>query len=700
MAKSMRRIIRGKGNFISDMYLPGMLYGQTVRSPVSRGTVEEAEEPSDGALFVRDIPGSTVIDVDGAAVPVLADGEVRYVGEPIALVAAESQRQALAAAALALPPVAPLPPAYQFEHFTEDQIVGRKHRFSGNPERELSDCFQIVEGRYRTGVQDHLYSEPHGAIAVLDGETMVIHVATQWPHHVQRSVAAVLGIKERACRVIAYDPGVALDGKLWYPSVVAAHAALLANSYQLPVKLVYSSVEDFRFSPKRAPVAAHYITGHDSEGRLVAAKVRMAYNAGAYALFTEEILAQLVIASLGLYHCHHYDVEAVAVKTNLPPMNCYAGFGIDSGFFAAETHVARITEVAQLEPYEWRTANLATVGAETVTSGRTRVAADPAGVLSAVADAADFSRRSAAYELQKKRRNAFKDEPRTCHGIGIAFAYEPPGALSGSVTLDGAAVKVRLEQGGTARILCSAVAGSSAVSDYWRTRVAEILELDPQAVQLETRDTSVAPDAGPAIISKNVTLMTELVEKAATAVKRRRFRNPLPIEVRKAGRRTVAPDWNPERLEGSPFVRAARAAAVVEVAVDPNTLECRATDVWLCIDAGKLIDEEEARRAVEMSVYQALDWSAGEGVAFRDGAIDQHGLVVYRERSGTQRPALHINLRETPGSRPRGVANLPYSCVPAAFAAAVSQATGFYIDRVPSGAHALHDYMTDAEAQP
>lgn len=697
MAKSIRRAIRGKGNFISDIYLPGMLYGNTVRSPVAHGRVRPMDESPAEAIYAVDIPGVNRIEIGNESMPVLAQDEVRYIGEPIGLVAAESQRSALSAAADALPEIDELPAVFAHEYATDDHVVARRTRVSGSAADQLAASSQIIEGRYATGIQEHLYSEPIGAIAVPDGSNMVVHVATQWPHHVSRSVSAVLGIKERDCRVLAYDPGVSLDGKLWYPSLVATHAALLAQATRLPVKLVLSSVEDFSYSPKRSPVSAHYVTGHDSDGRLTAATVRLRYNAGAYPLFTDEMLAQLVVSSLGAYGCRHYDVEAVAVQTNLPPMNCYTGFGAASGFFALETHVSRVTEIAQLEPFVWRSENLADSGGETVTSGKTRTAADPAGVLLAAATVSDYSRRSAAYELQKKRRNEFRDETRSTRGIGMAFAYEAPASLSQNELLDAASVKVRLDQGGTARVLCSGSAGVSTVTEHWRTLVAAILELDPQAVEVQTRDASATPDAGPLVFGKNVTLLSDLVEKAATAVKRRRFRSPLPIEVRRAARRTVAADWDPERLAGTPFARAARAAAVVDVEVSPHTLECRATEVWVSIDAGTLIDEEAARRAVEMSVYQALDWSAGEQVEFHDGAVGNQDLLVYRARSGTQRPAIHIDFRSTRGAPPRGVSNLPYSCVPAAFAAAVSQATGVYIDRLPSGAHTLHAYMRSNE---
>lgn len=694
MAVTVRQALKGRGDFISDIYTRDMLYGATIRSPYARASIRHvyrADLP-DGVVCItaNDIPGMNELRVHDETMPLLAAGETSYVGEPVAILAGPSQRAVTAAMNSVVVEYEEREPSFSFTRPASSHVIAHRVGERGDVKAALGRSVSRVEGIYRTSVQEHLYNEPQGAVVSLENRSFVVRTATQWPFHVRSTVAAALGIAPRQCIVRPTDPGIALDGKLWYPSVVAAHAALLARATGRPVKLVYSNVEDFRFTPKRAPFTIRYVTGLTREGDLCGADVEITYNAGAYGIFTEEICERVMASTLAAYGCAHLRVSVTAVRTNLPPLNVLSGFCSASALFAAETHVARIAEVVQTDPLEWRRRNgLHERNGTRTANGDARAAR----ALGAAAEASDFSRKFAAYELQKKRRREFDDLRMPTRGIGIGVGLHGGGFIGDHEPRHGGTVIVRLETDGSAVLRTSAVAGSRSVVASWRESMARILGLDAGDVRIENTDTSLVPDSGPSTLSRNVVVVSRLVEQACNAIQKRRFRSPLPIEVRRSYRPGRASRFDPGTLSGTPFAHAAYGAAVVEVAVDPVTFESTVDTVWLTVDAGRILDEGEAKRSLEMSVYQALEWATHELITFRNGAIDPRSYLAYRNIADPVLPRIHIALLGSPERNPEGIGELPQNCIPAALAAAVSQATGRYMDRIPTNPALIHGYL-------
>ncbi len=709
MAKTVRQALKGRGDFISDIYARDMHYGATVRSPYAHALIRAIHLDSvpEGVTCITaaDIPGYNRLRVEEESMPLLAVDECVYVGEPIVLVAGPTQRAVVAAVHAIEIEYEELTAEYAFTQPSDARIIARRTGVRGDVEAALERSERRVEGTYRTGIQEHLYNEPQGAVAAVEAERVLVRSATQWPFHVRQTVAEALGIRPNRCVVRPADPGIALDGKLWYPSLVAAHAALLAMKSGRRVKLVYSNIEDFRFSPKRAPFYLRYLTGLTADGKLSGAKIDVIYNAGAYGIFTDEICERVMASTFANYECPDLSVSVTAVRTNLPPLNVLSGFGSAASFFATETHVARISEVSEADPLEWRLANLVAVSrlAETTAAARARRAkasrtersraTRAERVVTAAARESDFARKFAAYELQKKRRVEFGDLRRATHGIGIALGTHGGGFVGTHESLHGGSVVVRLETDGTAILRTSAVPGSRSVTASWRERVASILGLEESAVTIENGDTSVAPDSGPSTLSRNVAIVTLLVEQACNAIQKKRFRSPLPIEVRRSFRPGRGARFSAATLSGTPFPHAAYGAAVVEVGVDPVTFESNVESVWLAVDAGAVLDETEARRALEMSIYQALEWATHELIVYKQGAVDPRSYLAYRNVGEPVLPHINITFVDSPERNPQGIGELPQSCVPAALAAAVSQATGRYMDQIPTNPALIHGYV-------
>ncbi|MDR2052888.1 MAG: xanthine dehydrogenase family protein molybdopterin-binding subunit, partial [Treponema sp.] len=336
--------------FVDDIKLPESLWGITIRSPVASGRLVSVDCPGlpDAYTLIRaaDIPGKNYLDELGA--PVLASSVLSYTGEPVALLFGPERSLVESLAAGCRVNAEPAEPRFGCRDFTEEQIACRRDISIGETDKAFKEAAHVIEGVYRTGVQEHWYSEPLGAQAewIDDGVQAGLRVitATQWPFQVRRCVAETLNVAAGAVIVSPARIGVHLDGKIWYPALLACHAALGACVTKRPVKLMFSRREDFFYSPKRTPVEIRIRSAVGEKGRLLASEITAVADMGAYGVFADEILDQCCLGSLGIYKQHCVKINGRAVNTNIPPTGAFAGFGLAQGFFAMERQAALITD--------------------------------------------------------------------------------------------------------------------------------------------------------------------------------------------------------------------------------------------------------------------------------------------------------------------------------------------------------------------
>ncbi len=699
--RSIRKVLTHQTHFISDIHEPDMLYCYTVRSQHPNAGIISIDPPELPEqchfLTARHIPGRNRMMVLGELVPVLADLETHYVGEPIALLVGPNLHELMELAHKVEIRYDPLPAIREFHPQDAEQLQSDFVKTIGTPERAMRTAFQVVEGEYQTEAQEHLYSEPQAAFVSgqSDGK-IVLYSSSQWPFHVRETICAVLKLPQKQCVVRVTDAGVALDGKLWYPSLIAAHAAIAHVASGRPIKLLYTREEDFLYTTKRAPTHIKHVTGLDRDGNLMVMQVTITLNVGAYPLLSEEMLRRMMVAACGLYNCRHVQVRARAVRTNLPPMNAFAGFGSAQALFAAEAHAARISEVAQVPPQLWKDANLLRRGQTTFTGGPARQDLFSSGAWDWALSKSDFARKHAAFELQKKRRLTHTDLRVPARGIGVAVAAQGSGFLGRGEEILGAAVTIRLEEADKAVILTSAVPEDRGIQDIWIKTVARVLAIDEANVGIEPVDTDRVPDTGPSTLSRNLTVVTNLIEGCCNSIKRRRFRSPLPIEVRRVSKVPRNTRWSNERMEGRPFSGESCAVAIVELESDPATFETSIRGIWLAVDAGQILDPNQARKTLEMGVFHALGWAASESLAYLTTGETWIDYKSYHPGRLMRHPKIEIEFfNNTVKNPPQGITELALSTVPAAYVNAIAQATGRYLDRIPATPELVHEYLED-----
>ncbi len=511
--------VTGEFAYSSDLHAAGMLWGHTVRSPHAHARIVEIDVsealalPGVHAVLTHDdVPGRKTYGLEFADQPVLAIDRVRYFGEAVAVVAAEEPEQARRAAAAVRVEYEPLEPVTDPERATEmDPLHPDRptmgHGYRDDPRPNVVRSMRIargdpdtpadvsVEGVYDVGQQDQAFLGPESGIAIPDGEGGVdIHVATQWLHVDRDQVAPCLGLEPEQVRIHLAGVGGAFGGR--EDLSIQIHAAMLALRTNRPVKMVYNREESFVGHIHRHPAriwAEHRAT---REGRLVAVRMRILVDGGAYASSSTAVISNACSFAVGPYAVDNVLIDGLAVYTNNPPCGAMRGFGAVQTCFAAEAQMDRLAAALDIDPVELRLLNALETGG-TLATGQ---------VVTGSLPTRDVIRRAAALEPPEPEElprdvirlpggagNTTRGEG-VRRGVGFAVGFKNVCYSEGFD--DYCAARVVLAEDGSAEVHCAAAEVGQGVSDVI-LQVAR-LELGTDDVTLASGSTARVGSSGSA----------------------------------------------------------------------------------------------------------------------------------------------------------------------------------------------------------
>src|ERR1700732_3896634 len=366
------------------MVLPDMLFGATVRSQIPRGRIRRIPfSPQinwDEFVIVaaKDIPGKNCISLISDDQPCLANEVVSHPEEPVLLLAHPDRHllpQAVAAISIEYEP---LPAIFTIEEserrseiiWGEDNIFKTYLIEKGEVDGIWENADYIVEGEYATGAQEQLYIENNGMIAAFDAaHGVTVWGSLQCPYYIHKALMALCDLSAEKVRVVQIETGGAFGGKEEYPSMIAAHAALLAMKSGKPVKIIYDRMEDMAATTKRHPSRTHHRTAVSKDGKILAMDIDFTIDGGAYETLSPVVLSRGTIHAAGPYKCPNVRVRSRAVATNAPPHGAFRGFGAPQSVFALERHLDCVAEAVGLAPDEFRRRNFIQQG-ETIAVGQ------------------------------------------------------------------------------------------------------------------------------------------------------------------------------------------------------------------------------------------------------------------------------------------------------------------------------------------
>ena len=348
--RDTRLHLRGESLFSDDHSVPeATLMGAIVASPIARGRILTMDLATakkipgvKSVLTADDIPGENQLGNIIRDEPLLAGGELRFIGQPVALVVADTAATARRAAAkIQLNCEEDTPILDPREAFEKNSLIAEPRCFQiGDPDGAWADCAHIAEGTVESGGQEHLYLETQNAYAVpTEHGGIKLVSSTQSPTAVQRNTAGILGLPMHMVEVDTPRLGGAFGGKEDQATHWAALAALGAFHLNKPVKVLLDRWEDMRFTGKRHPYSSDFKIGLSADGKILAYQVTFYQNAGAFADLSTAILERSLFHATNSYFIPHVKATGYCCRTNLPPFTAFRGFGAPQAMLVIEAAI-------------------------------------------------------------------------------------------------------------------------------------------------------------------------------------------------------------------------------------------------------------------------------------------------------------------------------------------------------------------------
>ncbi|MFI6047865.1 xanthine dehydrogenase family protein molybdopterin-binding subunit [Nocardia sp. NPDC051321] len=376
--------VKGEFAYASDLWMDGMLWGATLRSPHPRARIVSIDISQalalpgvHAVLTHEDVPGRNVFGLDMTwDQPVLAIGEVRHHGEPIALVAAdhpEIARRAIEVIAIEWEVLTPITDPLAVVADPEANKVQERGGIARHQPvrvgdiavgRALSDV--VVTGDYEVGIQDQAFLGPEaGLVAPGEDGGLDFYVATQWMHNDLEQIGPCLGLSEDKIRMTLAGVGGAFGGR--EDLSMQIHAGMLALYTGKPIKMIYNREESFFGHVHRHPAKMRYEYGVTRAGKIVFAEVRIVLDGGAYTSATLNVTGNASSLAVGPYEIPHIKIDAYGVYTNNPPCGAMRGFGAVQACFAHESMMDKVAEALDLDPVQVRQINAVSQGSKLAT---------------------------------------------------------------------------------------------------------------------------------------------------------------------------------------------------------------------------------------------------------------------------------------------------------------------------------------------
>ncbi len=713
-----RAKVTGEAKYPGDVAMEGMLYARVLFAErphariLSIDTAAAEAVPGVVAIFTaKDVPvneyglqtpDQPVLCGPGSSKP---DADVvRFAGDQVALVVAETERAAACARDLihvgyedlpvltdpfeALKPDAPQLHPHRVPSEFHPELNGMEgnrvchHQIrKGDVEAAWAQADVIVESEYRTPAQEHAYLQPEAGLAYIDDEGRVTVVAGgQWTWEDQREIAHALGLPPEQVRVIYPAIGGAFGGR--EDMSVQIVLALAAWKLQRPVKIVWSREESILGHCKRHPVWLHCKWGATREGKLVAAEVRVVADGGAYCYTTNKVLGNATVTCTGPYEIPHVKVDVDGVYTNNPPSGAFRGFGAPQGIFAAEMQMNKLAQALEMDPVELRMKNLLREGSLTATGTSL-----PGGV--SLVEVTERCALAAGWR-QKDPWGFGKSQGSPGRGIGLAVAFKNVGFSFGYQENCWAKVELR----GRDEIEKAVVyIGSAEVGQGNHTVVrqmaAEALDLPLERVRLVASDTGTSPGSSGSVSASRMTFMSgNAIRGAAQAALERWRADERPAVAEHTYLAPKTTPFDPETGFGTPNFAYGYVAQAVEVEVDTETGELRVLRVVCADDVGKAVNPQQVEGQIEGSVAQAVGWATCENFIVEGGHVLTPNLSTYLIPTINDVPErVESLIVERPDPRGpwgvRGMGEMPFIPLAPALVSAVHDATGVWFNELP-----------------
>jgi len=501
---------------------------------------------------------------------------------------------------------------------------------------------------------------------------------------------------------VQMETGGAFGGKEEYPSMIAAHAALLAIKAGKPVKIIYDRAEDMVATTKRHPSRTRHRTAVSRDGKILGGEIDFTIDGVAYATLSSVVLSRGVIHSGGPYYWPSVHIRAKALATNMPPHGAFRGFGAPQSLFAMERHMDRIAQSIGLSPVEIRRRNFLQPGQETTTQQIIREPIDLGKLLDRGLELSDYHAKKKQFAVQNLEGASRK-------GIGIAAFLHGAGFTGSGERYLSSVVGVEGCADGSVRILVSSTEFGQGTKTVLSQIAAEALGLPYENVSMAQPDTLEVPNSGPTVASRTVMVVGKLVQSAALGIAQtlissgllredysaEEFRAACQQHVAEHGQfrswsRYEAPRgifWDDQAYRGEAYAAFAWAVYIAEVTIDLATYGVSVNDFVALQEVGKVLHPLLARGQIIGGVAQGIGFSLYEKVVWQNGRMQNGQMTNYIMPTSSDLPPIRVFFEELGNVHgaygAKGIGELPMDGPAPAIVNAVEDALGVRFDFVP-----------------
>lgn len=660
--------VRGQAPFAGDVSRPRMVYGKIIRSPHAHALIRRidlsralAHPGVIGALTAADIPGKNVVGPRQVKdQPVLAEDRVRFAGEAVAVVIAESPESAREAAELVevsyqslevlAEPERALDAGAPFVH-SQGNLCHEMRISRGSFLTALRQAALVVSNTFFTQMVDHSYIEPDAVVAEPAGDGVVVWVTSKSPHVDQGEVARVLALPKEKVRVVVATVGGSFGGKPDLPMVCLA--GLIALRTGRPAKIVLDREECFLAKTKRHPYRMEYTHAVAGDGTILGVKVEILADAGAYASFTPTVVSKGLVHAAGPYRVPNVEMRARAVYTNNPVTGAMRGYGVPQVVFAVERQMDIIARKLGMDPFELRIKNALRPGDVTVTGQMV----NEARLLEALLEA-----RKKVEEIDLPSDEA----PHIKRAWGIAAFYYGCGRTG---LADSAQVLLRLEPDGYVQLFVGSPDTGQGSDTALGQIAAEELGLPFTMVRVISADTLLTLDSGTSTASRVTYVVGNAVKRAASELKQRLlvaasqergyFLDSLPADpgyLAHLVRFCREHGWDTEVIgyfetatspldecgQGKPFGAYTFGVQVTQVKANTFTGKVDVERAFCCYDVGTVVNPKILEGQIEGGVAMALGYALTEEVRLNGGVPRDRNFDTYLIPTAADMPRVTV----------------------------------------------------------
>lgn len=662
-----------KKEFVSDLNFPEIYHAVLVRSE-KIGTIDKIilpDLPENVEFFsAQDIKGEKEIKIFNYKIPVFAFYKVEFLGQAVGILVGTEKRELLELAKMFEIKI--------IQDFSEDDYDTSKNEQPKNysilskRNFEFGNCKSIFE---KAGVNEpcissfefenfyHNRSEC-ACVKVIHSKnnTYDVYLATQWPYCVAETVSKVLDVPKKNIDINSTNFGEHLNSLIWFPALLASQVAVAASLSGKNISLNFSRREDYSFSTCSPRVTIQHKTLVDDLGKFLAMDVKVIIYAGAFNPVIDEMILQIATVASSIYDIKNLYVDIVAYKTPDKPTDFFCGLGENYILNALENHINEIALQKNISPIEIRLLN--------INSNNNKIGGkifftenfDFEKLLKDVCDKSDYNRKYYSNKfLNEKTKNEVKSRVR---GIGLATGLQCSGI--NSFIKRGVSYSVEMTITKDGKAIVKVVDCSEDLKKIFSKRIS--LKLGIEETNIKIIDADEKEFNIIKTMENNILYLTDLIDKCCSSIERQRFRKPLPITVKRKTQLTKSKNWNPDTLEGFPFVSQTPGACIVELELNPLLYKVKVKNIWLSVAPGNVLQKQAVIQKIKKEIQNCISQLTIEDANVKD-------FLQFRILNITDSPSANVSVIELNAKDKiyKGVENIANNLIPAAFISALKQ---------------------------